>query len=102
MCGLSSTGKTVFLVDHGADGRVKQDGLTRDLHLHSQSSRSCHAIVCLENLDDLASTGNGHHHVDREARAGQHDQVAATQSRSIMGQSLFGCSRHHEHTVTHG
>ena len=74
--------------------------LTRDLHWHSQSSRSCHAIVCLENLDDLASTGNGHHHVDREARAGQHDQVAATQSRSIMGRSLFGCSRHHEHTVT--
>ena len=50
--------------------------LTRDLHWHSQSSRSCHAIVCLENFDDLASTGNGHHHVDREASAGQHDQVA--------------------------
>ena len=101
MCGLSSTGKTVFLVDHGADNRVEQDGLTRDLHWHSQSSRSCHAIVCLKNLDDLASTGNGHHTL-----IGKQAQVnmigSTTQSRSIMSRSLFGCSRHHEHTVTHG
>ena len=85
MCGLSSTGKTVSLVDHGADGRVKQDGLTRDLHLHSQSSRCCHAIVCLENLDDLAST-NGHYTL-----IGKQAQVnmigSTTQSRSIMSRS---------------
>jgi len=85
-CGLSSTGKTVFLVDHGADGRVEQDGLTSDLHWHSQSSRSCHAIVCLENLDDLASTGNGHYTL-----IGKQAQVnmigSTTQGRSIMSRS---------------